>query len=132
MKLESMSFFEIASKRMQWLGVRQQVVAENVANADTPEYKARDVSPFAEMIDAATRGGGPQTTNPKHISSNAFGDGMRVDEDQVAWEAKLDGNTVVLEQQSIKAAEISENYRLASQLYRKGYELLTLSVTGGR
>ena len=127
-----MSFFEIASKRMQWLGARQQVVAENVANADTPEYKARDVSDFAQMIEGATRGRGPVKTDPRHISASSNGDGVRIEQDRDAWDQKLDGNTVVLEQQTIKSAEISENYRMAAQLYRKGYELLTLSVTGGR
>ena len=49
-----------------------------------------------------------------------------------AGAAGLDGNTVVLEQQTIRATEVAESYRLAATLYRKGYELLTLSVTGNR
>lgn len=52
--------------------------------------------------------------------------------DAAAWERSIDGNTVVLEQQTVKAAEVSESYRLAAQLYRKGHDLLTLSVTGQR
>lgn len=41
MKLESMSLFQLASQRMQWLGARQQVVSENIANADTPGYQRK-------------------------------------------------------------------------------------------
>ena len=59
-------------------------------------------------------------------------DGVATREDEEAYETSLDGNTVALEQQTIKASEISENYRLASQLYRKGHELLTLAATGVR
>ena len=57
---------------------------------------------------------------------------MRVDTDDSAWATSIDGNSVVLEQQAIKANEVSESYRLAANLYRKGYELLTISVTGNR
>lgn len=132
MKLGDMSFFALASRRMQWLGARQQVISENIANADTPGYKARDIAGFEELV-SGSRPAVVRTTDSRHIggtSGNAAGHAATVDE--TAWEESLDGNTVVLEQQSIKAAEISESYRLAAQMYRKGHELLTLAVTGIR
>ena len=52
--------------------------------------------------------------------------------DSAPWENSIDGNSVVLEQQTLKASEISENYQLAAQLYGKGHQLLTLSVVGQR
>ncbi len=52
---------------------------------------------------------------------------MRVEIDDPSCSNSIDGNTVVLEQQTIKATEIGENYRLAAQLYRKGHDLLTLA-----
>ncbi len=130
MKLEAMSFFQIASQRMEWLGARQQVVSENIANANTPNFTAREVTPFAEMV-GDTRQSGIVTTDPKHIGGGSVGSPKVID-DQEAWKTGLDGNSVVLEQQSIKANEISEGYQLAAQLYRKGHDLLTLSVTGLR
>ncbi|MGR3584486.1 MAG: flagellar basal body rod protein FlgB, partial [Pseudooceanicola nanhaiensis] len=51
MKLSGMAFFQIASQRMQWLGERQVVISENIANADTPDYKAKDISPFDQMLE---------------------------------------------------------------------------------
>ncbi|WP_040608972.1 flagellar basal body rod protein FlgB [Pseudooceanicola batsensis] len=128
-----MSFFDLASRRMNWLGARQQVIAQNVANSDTPGYKARDVSNFAEVLRGAG-GAGVRTTDSRHIGGVGGGaiDGVNIREDEGAHEVSLDGNSVALEQQSIKAAEISENYRLAAQLYRKGHEMLTLAVTGVR
>ncbi|MDP5349422.1 MAG: hypothetical protein NWQ32_13675 [Paracoccaceae bacterium] len=47
-------------------------------------------------------------------------------------ETTIDGNTVVLEQQTLKAAEISESYQLAAQLYGKGHQLLGLAVGSPR
>lgn len=132
MKLTEMPFFQIASQRLQWLGARQQVISQNVANADTPGYRSQEVATFGETLGKA-RSGGMRTTNARHIAgSQGQVSGARVLEDKDAWEKSLDGNNVSLEQQTIKAAEVSENYRLASQLYRKGQELVTLAVTGIR
>ena len=132
MKLGDMSFFRLASVRMQWLGARQQVITENIANADTPDYKARQVAGFSEMMEGS-RSTALAATSPGHIQgAHASMGGVRVEQDRSVWEESLDGNTVVLEQQTIAAAEVSENYRLAAQLYRKGHDLLTLAVTGVR
>lgn len=134
MKLESMSFFSLASRKMEWLTARQKVVAENVANADTPGYKARDVAPFENMLTSTTSGTHVARTASGHIAStDPVAPGLEVVEDEAAWTStSIDGNSVVLEQQAIQATEISENYRLAASLYRKGYELVTLAVTGIR
>ncbi|MFU8863111.1 MAG: flagellar basal body rod protein FlgB [Rhodobacterales bacterium] len=131
MKLNSMSFFQLASQRMSWLGANQQVVAENIANADTPGFKAKSVSPFAELVDG-TRSGGVKTTHAAHIQGGGRVGNVRVTTDSAPWETSIDGNSVVLEQQTLQASEIGENYQLASQLYGKGYQLLTLAVVGQR
>lgn len=131
MNLQSMSFFQLASQRMQWLGARQQVVSENIANADTPGFKARDVSPFGEMVEG-TRLRGVATTHAAHISGVGPAGGPRVTPDEEAWEQSLDGNSVVLEQQTVMASEIGEGYQLAAQLYGKASQILTLAVVGQR
>lgn len=133
MRLNDMSFFNLATRRMNWLGARQEVIAQNVANANTPGFKAQDVSSFADVLRGAG-GTSLRTTSSKHIGglNGAAGDGIRKLDDETAYEQSLDGNTVALEQQTINASETSENYRLAAQLYRKGHELLTLAATGIR
>ncbi|WP_163851574.1 flagellar basal body rod protein FlgB [Pseudooceanicola aestuarii] len=133
MKLSGMSFFQMASQRMRWLGARQDVVAQNIANADTPGYKARDVGAFSQMVNDTRSPAGLAVTNAGHIQGSSKSTApVRVEEDATAWEAGLDGNNVTLEQQTIKSAEVSENYRLAADLYRKGHDLVTLAVTGIR
>ena len=133
MRLNDMSFFNLATRRMNWLGARQEVIAQNVANANTPGFKAQAVSSFADVMRGA---GGTmlRTTSSKHIGGlgGSAGDGIRKLDDETAYEQSLDGNTVALGQQTVNAAETSENYRLAAQLYRKGHELLTLAATGIR
>ena len=129
-----MSFFSLASRKMEWLGARQKVIAENVANADTPNYRAQEVSSFGEMLEARASAGALVRTSANHIQgSEPMTAGLEAKEDEGAWAStSIDGNSVVLEQQAIKANDVSENYRLAASLYRKGYELVTLAVTGIR
>ncbi|WP_232825535.1 flagellar basal body rod protein FlgB [Albibacillus kandeliae] len=128
-----MAFFNLASQRMNWLSARQKVIAENVANANTPGYKAQDISDFSDMLGSNVQPSGVKITQARHISSaEVQAPGIRVEADETAWATSMDGNNVTIEQQTIKAGEVSESYRLAANLYRKGYELLTLSVTGNR
>jgi len=133
MRLNDLSFFNLATRRLNWLGARQEVIAQNVANTNTPGFKAQDVSSFAEVLRGA---GGTmlRTTSGKHIAGlgGSTADGVRRIDDDTAYETSLDGNTVALEQQTIKATDTAENYRLAAQLYRKGHEMLTLAATGIR
>ena len=43
--------FDLAFQRSQWLSVRQSAIAENIANVNTPSYRARDVEPFETVLD---------------------------------------------------------------------------------
>ena len=46
MDLKKLTLFRMMSDRMDWLTQRQQVLSQNVANADTPQYGARDLKPI--------------------------------------------------------------------------------------
>jgi len=131
MSFNSIPFFKDASQRLEWLSTRQKVISENVANANTPGFKAKDISSFAKMLES-TQQTGVTTTDPRHIKTSTQTAGVRSEVDKSAWAETLDGNSVVLEQQTIKVNEISGNYQLAARLYRKGHDLLTLAVRGGR
>ncbi|MCE0503863.1 MULTISPECIES: flagellar basal body rod protein FlgB [unclassified Roseivivax] len=138
MSSDSLSFFDLASQRMNWLAARQHVISENIANADTPDYRARDLRPFEELLEGGSLGGSVSgavaTTQAGHLSSS-FGsgpEGFASEVDEVAWEQSIDGNSVVLEQQVIRATDTEDSYRLAADLYRKAHELISLAATGGR
>jgi|TARA_R110002049_G_scaffold29972_2_gene101975 flagellar basal-body rod protein FlgB len=134
MNLSNLSIFGLASDRMTWLSARQKVTSENVANAATPNYQAKDVSSFSTLLENRTSTeAGLATTHDKHISSWAgAAQGIREINDSTSTATTLDGNTVNLEEQAIRASEISDQYRMAAQLYRKSYDLLTMAVTGSR
>ena len=126
-----LSYFNLASARMEWLTERQKVVAENVANADTPRFKARDIEAFSEMVED-TRTSAATKTHPGHLGGGDTKTTYGVELDEAPWAESPDGNTVVLEQQALKSAEIADTYGLVTQLYRKGQDLITLAARGNR
>ena len=65
---------------------------------------------------------GAKITNPNHISSKGESK-LRITDDKFAWTQKPNGNTVSLEQQTIKSTEIRDMHSLATSLYKKSYAL---------
>ncbi len=122
MKLDSLSLFRLASERMQWLSARQKVISENIANADTPGYRARDVTSFDGYLSAVAHDG----------PAAPFGTALPVATQDApdTWTTTLSGNTVVLEQQTVKAGESAAQYALAANLYKQANMMLTLAATG--
>lgn len=107
--------FKLAERRLAWAAGRQQVLAQNVANANTPGYLARDVAPFSAAL-AQAAGPPLSRTAPAHIQGAA----LRA----AAWaprptERAPDGNAVSLEEQLTKVADTSGTQELAINLYRK-------------
>lgn len=129
MDLSKLSVIHTASKKMEWLAERQKVVAENVANADTPRFKAKETDSFETFLGNAKTSIGTNITNSKHISSRG-GSALRIVEDQYAWTQKPNGNTVSLEQQTIKSAEIRDMHGLATTLYKKSYAMYKTAIGG--
>ena len=125
MKLDSISFFRLASEKMQWLSSRQRVISENIANVDTPGYRAQDVTTFQNYVDTVS----DATANGQ--ADGTFGSATPVDtlDTPDSWSSNLSGNTVDLEQQTVKAGETATQYQLAANLYRKASDLITIAAS---
>ena len=115
--------------RLGWLDERQRVIAQNVANADTPGYVARDLNQPTDFAAALQNGGGLRmnTTNARHLSSQ--GSQSRFSAvDRPDSETTLDGNSVVVEEQMLKMAESRMAYDAAIGLYQKSMQMLRLAA----
>jgi flagellar basal-body rod protein FlgB len=132
MDLNDLSVMNLASKRMKWLASRQQVISTNIANADTPGYQSRDVKSFDDYVDGSKTRTGVRTTNPMHISGRGGAGDVDTRVDSDAWGRSINGNTVSLEQQSIKSVETAEQYKMVTNLYKKSVGLLKIAASGGR
>ncbi len=107
----------LAERRLAWLDQRQRVLAQNVANADTPLYRPRDVVPFTEHLSTAFGGAGVQRTHALHFAERGNGTPV-VREDRRVGEATPNGNAVSLDREAVRVAETDTAHALAFNLHR--------------
>ena len=132
MDLSKLPIFAAVSKRMAWLNRRQEVLSQNIANADTPGYKPLDLAKgsFDRMLKAATRYNdlGITKTSSAHLSGLRQNRELRADTARDQFEATPTGNAVVLEDQLMKVNETQSAYRLVTNLYAKNVKLLKIAI----
>lgn len=130
MDLMKSSLFASLAGRLQFLAARTNVVAENIANADTPGYVARDLDApdFSSRVNAHAL----KVSNPRHIAAPPGAAALARPHLAPDGEATLNGNKVSVETQMMNLSETRMDYQLASSVYRKGIELIRLAARGGR
>ncbi len=130
--MEPIGIFAVASKQAEWLTVRQSVVADNIANVNTPDFKAQDITPFKEILNRQSSGPATDlslaTTNPRHLSiEGATPDGINVsEEDGLAVSAS--GNSVAIAHELIKSTEIRHNYEMNTGLVKALNSMIMLTI----
>jgi flagellar basal-body rod protein FlgB len=112
MPISDIPILSMLRERMQWSQARQQVLAENVANADTPNYQARDIAPPDFERELSTASLGLASTNPNHIvSADAGGGDMQYEPDNTGrYEIRPRGNSVTHEDEMMKVASNQMDY----------------------
>jgi len=130
MDLGKLPLFSMMSKRLAWLGKRQQVLAQNVANADTPGYRMRELKEpnFREMVTGARSGVTMAATSARHIAPNggsgkSFKTEVRGDAD-----ISLSKNSVDIEDQMMKVAQTAMDHQVTVNLYRKHVAMLKAAL----
>ncbi len=136
MDITKLPLFEVMRQRMAFLSARQTVLAENVANANTPGYRAKDIEePDFAAIAAGEEGGAGvmTTTNPMHIATpaGASAGGFRAKPTPDS-ESTPNGNSVVLEDQMMKVSSTQMDYATVTQLYRKALSMIRMAAGGQR
>lgn len=121
--MSQLYLFALASQHNRWLSTRQAAVAGNVANANTPGYKAQEVAPFEAAMDSVRNE--MAATNGRHLS---LGETRRTSSvetaEQSTWETLHSGNSVSLEQELIKAGEINRSYRLNASVVKSFHRMM--------
>jgi flagellar basal-body rod protein FlgB len=122
---------------MQWHQERQKVLAENVANADTPNFRTRDLKPLdfgsqvqSAGVQSASQAGGPvrlAATDPAHITG-AAGKGAFATDRNSKYDVKPAGNAVNLEDEMMKVASNQMDYQAAISLYSRSMGLFRTAL----
>jgi flagellar basal-body rod protein FlgB len=119
----------LSELRLRWLERRQATLAQNVANADTPGFVARDVAPFGAVLAGSQ---GLAVTDSRHLrGAGGVGD-ARVARERRSADVAPNGNAVSLEDQAIRIADTDQAHALAMTLHRRWISLVrsTLSSRG--
>ena len=126
------------AKRLSWLGQRQQVLANNVANANTPGYRARDLKAMKAVSFKRMLGGegaklGMAATNAAHLagqSRKTAASASAVDKVD-SHEIVISGNSVSLEEEMMKVGKTMMDYQLTTNLYSKHIKMIKTALGRG-
>lgn len=114
----------LAEARMRWLDRRQTVLAGNVANADTPAYRPRDLHPFVAMIRRGGAAAAVTRTHAGHLAPAEPSGGVA----RRGAESSPNGNAVSLDEQALKIAETDGAHALATAVHRRWNGMLRTAL----
>lgn len=131
MDITEIGLFRLAEQRLAWTDARQKLLAQNVANSDTPAYRAQDLTPFAKTLAAASPAGSPVLTNPMHLAGTA-GSGTAQLDVTARPEAKApDGNAVSMQDELTKIAETDQSQAFVLNLYHSYLGMFSTALGRG-
>lgn len=132
MTTQNIALFKALSAKMDYLGQRQRVIAQNVSNADTPGYKPQDLLPvdFGQVLKKVSKSGGVgiETTNPMHMPSPDQIEDTKEVKSKKTYEIAPAGNAVIMEEQLLNAGRTVMDYNLMTTLYQKNVGLIRTAL----
>ncbi len=115
--LSNMKILDTMSAMAGHAAERHAVIANNVANADTPNFKAQDLQPFSEIFLTSVL----QPENIKSIQGRL----IEMDAGDIS---SPNGNTVSLEQQMMLSTENKANHDMALAVYKKSLNMMKMAI----
>lgn len=105
---------------------RNTVIARNIANADTPEYRPSDLEPFEKVYRQGTAPG-LRTTRERHLSTPAFSPAhaREINNGEVP---SPNGNAVSIEEELVKTAQLKRQHDLSLGIYRSALDIMRMSI----
>jgi flagellar basal-body rod protein FlgB len=127
--MQPLQLFELTSKQAEWLQVRQTVVSGNVANANTPGFRAKDVSAFESVLKETNI---PMTsTNPMHFTEAPSETYVVDSEIDKGAAAQLSGNSVDLASELMKEGLVKRDYDLNTGIVKAFNKMMLMAVRKG-
>ncbi len=131
MDFDQIPLFSAMKSRLNYMSARQAVLAQNVANADTPGYRAMDVAApdFKKMVGAASGQLPMYATNKNHIvPAGGMPGNFASEKRKTTDEENPTGNNVVIEEEMMKVAENQAEYQKVLGIYRKSIDLFKTAI----
>ncbi len=136
MDINSIPLFSMLKSRLGYINAREQLISQNVANADTSGFAPKDLQPF-DVSRALESASGPQTGVVRTAMTDAGHLQPRTVQSEVQWKVvdtedssagTLNGNRVTLEDEMAKMSEARMDYDAAVGFYQKAMSLLQMAA----
>ncbi len=128
MPISDIPILSMLRTRMQWHQARQQVLAENVANADTPNYQAKDLAPPDFQRELSVASLALVRTEPGHIAGPGGGATQFATDATARYEVRPRGNSVTHEDEMMKVASNQMDFEAVTSLYTHSLALIKLAI----
>ena len=132
MNLPDLPLMSMLRTRMSWLHQRQDLLAQNVANADTPNFVARDLKAldFGEQMrsQVVNKASSLTVTNARHIAIKTTSTSKFDDFESRDVESSPNGNAVSLEAEMIKVSDTQAQFQAAANLYAKAMTMMKTAI----
>ncbi len=135
MTIQNIGLMKALNAKMDYLNKKQEVIAQNIANADTPGYRSHDLKPidFSRVLKNVTNSQAitPAITDDRHMPPVNAIDLMVESEDKYTYEVAPAENAVILEEQMIKAGKVAMDYSLMMNIARKQTGMIRTALGRG-
>ena len=121
---DKLELTQMAQSLATYSGARMAVIARNVANADTPGFKAKDMPAFSEVFAEDT--GTMRATRPGHLM--AASPAALPTPDVARGREAPNGNSVSLEAEMVKSVEARQSQEMALAIYRATSDVIRASL----
>jgi flagellar basal-body rod protein FlgB len=131
MSFNNITLFASVRKRLDWLTQRQEVLSQNIANSDTPEYRARDLKgyKFKDILRRESMQLNMSTSEGSHLPGQRRS--LRdFSEHKVRspYETSPNGNSVILEEQMAKVNESQISHQFTTKIYKKHIQMFMMAL----
>ena len=124
---QNLTLFRIAHAMASHAGTRQAVIAQNIANADTPGYRPMDVVLFRDLVTGAV-GSGMRATRAGHLNAGGSAADPRLVTASATGQTSPNGNGVSIEEQMLNAVEAKRQHDRALAIYKSTLGILRTSL----
>ena len=127
--MESIQLFALASRQAEWLSTRQTLISGNIANANTPGFRAKDVSAFDSVLQSTQL---PMAASkPLHFTENPTDSFVVESEVNEGSATQLSGNSVDLSEELMKQGSIKRDYDLNAAIVKSFNKMMLMTVRKG-
>lgn len=124
--MDAVNLFKLASTQAKWLSLRQTTVANNIANANSPNYRSVDVEPFeAAVSNESVR---LAATSASHFGAGE-GNSFQVVEEQ-SNKLTTSGKAVSMEDELVKSSEIRHAFELNTAIVSAFHQMVLMTAKG--